>query len=130
MNGMKLNNVRTKLELGGFHYSFKSKAEARFAAYLDWLLGLGELSSWSYEPREFWFPGIKRGAVSYKPDFLAVDRSGVATWYEVKGYMDARSKTKLKRFSKHFPDEKLIVIDSAWFKRNSKKLKGLVPNWV
>lgn len=127
---MILNNVRTKIKLGDKEYSFKSKAEARFAAYLHWLLKCENIVSWAYEPKTFWFEGIKRGTVSYKPDFLAVDQAGDSVWYEVKGYLDQRSRTKIKRFKTYFPEETLIVIGSDWFKRNEKKLKGLVPGWV
>ncbi len=125
---MKLNNVRVKCEIEGKAYSFKSKAEYRYSCYLEWLRINGNIIEWQYEPKTFWFEGIKRGCVSYKPDFLVLEL-GCHTWHEVKGYMDSRSLTKIKRFSKYFPGETLIVIDQNWFKRNTAKLKGLVPGW-
>lgn len=129
---MKLNNIRCKCEINGKFYSFKSRMESRYAHYLEWLRINDGIQHWQYEPKTFWFnaagANLKRGTVSYKPDFLVFEAGG-ATWYEVKGYMDSRSLTKIKRFNKYFPEEKLIVIDSKWFSRNYKKLKGLVPGW-
>jgi len=46
----------------------------------------------------------------------------------VKGYYDAKSLTKIKRFRKYFPTEKLRLIDAKWFKANSKKLAILKQN--
>lgn len=126
---MKRNNIPCHYEIDGELYYFKSKAEARYAHYLQWLKSIGEITEWLYEPETFWFKGIKRGCVSYKPDFKVIERSGYHRWVEVKGYMDARSKTKLARFSKYFPDEYLTVIDSKWFNMNSRLLKGIVPGW-
>lgn len=127
---MILNNIRVKCEISGKPYHFKSKAEHRFALYLEFLRQHQQIASWDYEPKTFWFDGIKRGCVSYKPDFLSLELNGKINWYEVKGYMDKRSQTKIKRFRSYFPEETLIVIDSKWFGRNSKKLKGLIPGWV
>jgi hypothetical protein len=124
-------NIAGWREIGGRRFYFRSKAEVRFAAYLEWLRINGNVISWQYEPRVFEFP-IRHGTTRYTPDFLCtVGKPGVTwdTWYEVKGYMDSRSATKIKRFKKYFPNENLIVIDKKWFIRNSPKLKGLVPNW-
>lgn len=108
---------------------FRSKAEYRFACYLEWRKTIQNILDWAYEPKTFWFEGIKRGCVSYKPDFLVIELDGRHHWVEVKGYMDAKSKTKIKRFAKYFPQEKLEVVTSSWFTRNKSKLKGLVPGW-
>lgn len=127
---MILNNVRVKCEINDKAYPFKSKSEHRYARYLEWLRINENIHSWEYEPKTFWFEGIKRGCVSYKPDFCIIEKHPVDFyWVEVKGYMDAKSLTKIKRFRKYFPNETLIIIDSNWFKRNSGKLKGLVPGW-
>ena len=100
----------------------RSAWEAKYASYLQALKTRKVIQDWDYEPETFWFEGIKRGCVSYKPDFRVVDDDGSIFWVEVKGYMDAKSKTKIKRFKKYFPDQKLVVIDSDWFRKNSKKL--------
>jgi hypothetical protein len=102
-------------EIGGQKCFFRSRWEAIYAGYLQWQKEKGLIQSWEYEPKTFWFEGIKRGVCSYKPDFRVLNAQGESIWYEVKGFMDARSKTKLKRFKSYFPNEKLVVIDSKWF---------------
>lgn len=116
-------------DVGNQRCFFRSKMEYRFACYLEWLRKTKNITSWEYEPKTFWFDEIKRGTVSYKPDFEVVNLDLSRYWVEVKGYMDKRSLTKIKRFRKYFPNETLIVIDSKWFKSNSKNLKGLIPQW-
>lgn len=54
-----------------------------------------------FEPTVFPFP-IKRGTKGYTPDFLLTRNN---EWIEVKGYLDDKSKIKLKRFKRYFPDE-------------------------
>lgn len=34
---------------------FRSKMEANYAAYLEWLLSIGQIAGWKYEPTMFWF---------------------------------------------------------------------------
>src|ERR1700751_1727687 len=65
-----------------------------------------KILDWEHEPKTFWFEGIKRGCVSYKPDFRVIELNGSSIWYEVKGYYDTKSITKHKRFAKYFPEEK------------------------
>jgi hypothetical protein len=69
-----------------------------------------------HEPKTFWFDGVKRGCVTYLPDFQVFKLDGTHEWLEVKGYMDSKSKTKISRFRKFFPNEKLSILDSKWYK--------------
>jgi hypothetical protein len=103
--------------------------EANIARYFEWLKNLREIIDWEHEPETFWFEKIKRGVRSYLPDFRVAQNSGVV-YYEVKGYMDARSKTKIKRMAKYYPNVKLLVIDSDGYKTIAKKAKVLVPGWT
>ena len=50
-------------------------------------------------------------------------------WVEVKGFWDKKSHTKVKRFNKYFPEEKLIIADANWFRQNGKKLKLIIDKW-
>lgn len=108
---------------------FRSAWEANYARYLNWLKAKGEIHDWEYEPKTFIFEHIKRGTRAYTPDFRVVDRSGAHAWHEVKGWMDAKSKTRLARFKRCFPLEKLIVVDSVWFKSANKTLPAIIPKW-
>lgn len=121
------NNKAGWREIGGKRKYFRSCWEANYAKFLQYQKEKGLIEDWEHEPKTFWFEGIKRGCVSYKPDFYV--KADIPWWVEVKGYMDAKSATKIKRFTKYFPDEKLIVIDKKWFLKNSAALKVLIKDW-
>lgn len=116
-------------EIGGKRSYYRSRWEANYGHYLQWLTTLGEVIKWEHEPKTFWFDNLKRGCVSYRPDFYVEERNGKCYWVEVKGYMDPKSLTKIKRFRKYFPNEELRVIDAKWFKKNGRSFVKLVPNW-
>lgn len=116
-------------EIGGIRKYYRSKWEANYAYYLEWLKQLGHIKSWAHESKTFWFEGVKRGCVSYLPDFHVVENDGSEAYHEVKGWMDARSITKIKRMAKYHPNVKLIVIDSKGYEAIRKKVAGLVPGW-
>lgn len=71
----------------------------------------GKIKDWEHEPKVFYFEGIKRGTTNYTPDFIVNENDGSHYYVECKGYWDAKSKTKVKRFAKYFPEEKLICIN-------------------
>lgn len=110
-------------------FAVRSGWEANFARYLHWLCCQGEIVSWNYEPCEFWFEGIKRGCRSYKPDFVVEEKNGTIVYYEIKGWMDAVSATKLKRMKKYFPDVKVVLVDADMYKGLQKTVGKLIPGW-
>jgi hypothetical protein len=112
-------------DLGGQY--FRSKWEANYARYLNWLASQDEILSWAYEPTTFVFKGVTRGVLSYTPDFLVTSRKGSA-FHEVKGWMDAKSKAKLKRMQEFYPDVAIVVIGEAEYKDISK-WSGMIPGW-
>lgn len=65
-----------------------------------------------FEPTVFSFP-IKRGTKGYTPDFLLTETDD---WIEIKGYLDDKSKVKLKRFKRYYPKEfeKLTCVISKY----------------
>jgi len=116
-------------EIGGIKKYYRSRWEANYARYLEFLLKNNEISKWEHEPDTFWFNGIKRGCVSYLPDFKVTNKNQSIEYHEVKGYMDDRSKTKIKRMSIYHPQVKLLIIDKEWFKKNSRQLSKLITGW-
>jgi len=108
-------------EIGGKRCFFRSRMEANYARYLSFS---GE--RWEYEPKTFWFDGIKRGVVSYTPDFFLPDKN---VFLETKGWMDARSKTKLKRMAKYHPDVILRLIDWKSYRVICRQLSKVIPGW-
>jgi hypothetical protein len=109
-------------EIDGKKIFFRSNWEFKFALYLQMLKEHKAIQDWEHEPQTFWFNEIKRGVRSYLPDFKVFNLDGSHYWVEVKGYMDARSKTKIRRFRKYYPQEQLIVIDQEWFEKNDGKI--------
>jgi hypothetical protein len=98
---------------------FRSKWEANVARYLTFIG-----CRWEYETKTFEFP-IKHGITRYKPDFHLLDQG---EYWEVKGYLDAPSKTKLKRMAKYFPDVKVRLITKTEY-NEFKKWARLIPGW-
>lgn len=116
-------------EIGGIKKYYRSAWEANYARYLEWLRSKNQIRLWAHEPKTFWFDGVKRGCVSYLPDFRVVDANGEESYHEVKGWMDARSRTKIRRMKKYFPDIRLVVIDAKQYRRIATHLKGLISEW-
>jgi len=101
---------------------FRSTYEANYARYLNWAK-----IPWEYETKTFWFEGIKRGTRSYTPDFWLPSKG---QYHEVKGWMDPKSKTKLDRMKRYFPEVKVIVIGADWFRAAERQgLCSLIPGW-
>ena len=116
-------------EIGGTKKYYRSMWEANYARYLDWLKERGEIESWEHEPETFWFDGVRRGCVSYLPDFRVVERGGHVVYHEVKGWMDERSKTKIRRMAKYHPDKKLIIIDGKAYAAIKKAVRPMIVGW-
>lgn len=116
-------------EIGGINKYYRSKWEANYAKYLEWLKSNKQIKEWKHEPITFWFDGVKRGCVSYLPDFWVQENDGKEAYHEVKGWMDDRSKTKIRRMAKYHPKVKLIVIDSKGYEALKKSVQSLVPGW-
>jgi len=96
--------------VGGSKYFFKSSWEVVYARYLQYLVEIKKIVSWTYEPKTFWFEKIKRGTRSYTPDFFVTNMDGSTEYHEVKGWYDNRSKTKIKRMGLYYPDIKVILV--------------------
>lgn len=133
-NGAEVNlpaNARAGqwFEIGGQRFFSRSKWERNYACYLEALKVRSKIRDWQYEPRTYWFEGIKRGTNSYKPDFLVIFNDGSVELREVKGWLDPKSKTKLKRMKKYHPGIKVRLIGADWFKQHGPVLSQCVPGW-
>lgn len=117
------------VEIGGQRFFARSQWEANYAHYLEFQKLQGLIKSWEHEPHTFWFEGIRRGCCSYLPDFRVVYPSARVEFHEVKGWMDARSITKIKRMAKYFPHVALIVRDASWYRANRFNLSRIVKGW-
>jgi hypothetical protein len=117
---MKVYSKPQWLEIGGKRFYARSQAEVQFAKILEYLKSEKvSILDWHYEPETFWFDGIRRGVTNYKPDFKVIYHDGTHHWFEVKGYLDTKSKTKLKRFMKYYPNEIIKLVMSKDIKKTT-----------
>jgi len=100
---------------------FRSAWEANIARWLNF-----NGVKWEFEPTTFWFEKIRRGVRSYTPDFYLTEED---RYIEVKGWMDAKSKTKLKRMAKYHPKVNIELLDAGRYKEISKMAQYVIPNW-
>jgi hypothetical protein len=130
---------------------YRSRWEANYARYLNWLKAQGEIRDWKHEPTTFWFDGVRRGVTSYKPDFAvwlmkpeprecrsdelfpafpakAATESAPSYYVEVKGWLDHRSRVALKRMSKYHPVVEVRLVDRKAY-RSIEKWSGIIPGW-
>lgn len=113
-------------DLGGMY--FRSSWEANYARYLNWLISIGEIFKWEYEPDTYEFP-VKRGSRFYTPDFKVFNNDNSVDYHEIKGYMDPRSATKLKRMAKYYPEIKVILISKDEYYSIQSVVSSIVPGW-
>src|SRR6185437_15011059 len=116
-------------EIDGRRIYFRSKWEANYGRYLQLLKRCGQIKEWEHEPETFWFLEILRGVRSYLPDFKVTENDGGVIYHEVKGWLDPRSRTKLKRMRIYHPQVKLRLVEKKFFSQNNKKLSALIPDW-
>ena len=108
----------------------RSSWEANYARYLNFLIKHKIIFKWEYEPDVFMFEKIKRGTRSYTPDFKIWELHDSVPYYvEIKGWMDAKSKTKLKRIAKYYPDVRIVLVGKDEYKKIEKSFSGIVENW-
>lgn len=101
---------------------FRSAWEANVARILDY-----ENIEWEYECKRFFFEEEVDGVESYQPDFYLPQFD---KWIEVKGWMDEKSKTRLRLFAEQYPEENknLILIDQDFY--NALRLEFFfLPYW-
>jgi molybdenum-dependent DNA-binding transcriptional regulator ModE len=108
-----------RADMGG--QFFRSAWEANVARYLTFT---GR--QWQFEATTFWFLEIQRGVRSYTPDFFLPDED---MYIEVKGYMDARSRTKLNRMRIYYPKVRLEVWDAARYHGIRTTAGLIIPHW-
>ena len=107
------NARRVPFTLDGKDYVSRSQTEAAFANLLEMLRGAERILEAKYEHKTFWFDGIKRGTVSYLPDFWVKWDNGEEVVYECKSSandLKAKDITKYKRMAKYHPDVTLVLV--------------------
>jgi len=116
-------------QIGDVRKYYRSRWEANYARYLQWLKENGQIKDWKHETETFWFEEIRRGVRSYLPDFRVWENDGTSCLHEVKGWMDDRSKTSLKRMAKYHPDQKIILIREKNYNEIKRKVSRIIKEW-
>lgn len=126
---MNYNNVQPiTATIDGKEYKFRSRSEFLFAVAISANIKKGNdndtntprLVGFEYEPKVFCFQVPKRNKIkSYLPDFCLLYSNGTHKWVEIKGRLDAASRTKIRLFREQYPNEKLelLMTNSAKFLR-------------
>lgn len=116
-----------RADLGGKY--FRSCWEANWARYLNFLIANDAIDKWEFEVDTFQFHEIKRGTRFYTPDFKVFNKDGTTEYHEIKGYMDQKSKTKLDRMAKYYPEIKVILIGEKQYKAVKDQVSRVIPGW-
>ena len=107
----------------------RSSWEANFARLLNYETEQGIVTRWEYEPDIFIFDLVSKGTRAYVPDFKVWSAFAEEPSYvEVKGYMDAKSRLKLKRMARYYPDVEVLVIGSKEYREIDRNMQKL-PHW-
>jgi len=114
-----------KYLIGNKNIYFRSKWEANYALYLEFLKKNKSIKNWSFEKDVFIFEKIKFGTRSYRPDFKIFNNNGTFEYHEVKGWMDKKSATKLNRMRIYYPTIKIVLIQQNEY-REIMKYKNLL----
>lgn len=130
-------------------HRFRSLMERRFGLYLLYL-GYRRWTDkasdppaggrwYAYERKDWEFPGIKGANYKYTADYECwpalpdLDRPGAPLLpyavYEIKGWMDAASNTKIKRMRKFYPDITLVTVEQREFDMYTHGAENVVPGW-
>lgn len=112
-------------DINGKRIFFRSRWEANYALYLDFLVKQKVIDKWEYEEDVFIFNEIKFGTRSYRPDFKVYVGDKIE-YHEIKGYMNPQSMTKLKRMAKYYPEVKIVLIDKNSYLSIYRQLKKLL----
>ena len=100
----------------GFGYRFKSKAEYRWACYLEKLKMWNQIDFWKYEPKTFEFGERWRKRRQYTPDFLVGDIAEndageiVNVYHEVKTSLRQTDVTRFRCLAADYPEEKIVLV--------------------
>lgn len=108
---------------------FRSRWEANYARYLNLLVAQGKIAKWEFEVDTFWFEAVRRGTRSYTPDFKIYGTDGRIWYEEVKGWMDKKSATKLKRMKKYHPTVEVILVTVKEYTAIEKEFGKVLPHW-
>lgn len=110
---------------------FRSRWEANYARYLNYLISIGEpILKWEYEPERFNFSKVRTKPYYYTPDFCIIFTDNHREYHEIKGWDYGNGQKARRRFRKYFPQHRLILRNKVWYSSLFKKgVDKVIPNW-
>ena len=119
------NIQRGTYAIGKNEIYFRSKWEANYCLYLEWLKETGEIKDWEYEPERYDFiykdgERLRALGLGYLPDFRVTNNDGSIYLVELKGYKQGANK--LKRMKKYYPHIKIELVEKKEYKILKNKL--------
>ena len=128
---MSYDNIeRGNYAVGDKEIYFRSKWEANYALYLQWLKDLKEIKDWQYEPYpryDFIVWENKKPRVlglGYLPDFKVINNDDSFYLVELKGRKQGMQK--LKRMAKYYPEIKIELVTQKEYMHLHKKLSKML----
>ena len=112
--------------IGGKKTYYRSRWEANYARYLEFLRESGKIANWLHEPTTFLF--VKEQS-SYLPDFLVTLTNGEIEYHEVKGWMDDRSSNKISLMRKYHPEKKLVLVRRKEYEDIERIYSDKISGW-
>lgn len=123
-----MNHHKGKRIITGTEIYFPNRMEYNYYLYLMWLESQGVIREFVYQPAYYVFP-LPHGINRYRPDFLVTDSNGAKYVVEVKGWMDAASKTKLNRMAKYFPHIEVRLVMYKDMQKINRSVGGIIEGW-
>lgn len=118
----------TDTYIGDKRYLFKSNWELNIAIYLEYLLLMGEIKDWEYEPTRFSFMFNEYGVRTYAPDFLVRQDDGDKL-IELKGWVDEKTKSKIKLMKEYYPNINIEIWTEKEYRSIEKEYKAKINTW-
>lgn len=113
--------------------TFRSNWECNYAFYLEWLVKIGEIKKWEYEPQRYDFIGYNSEnkpfvvGKSYLPDFRVTRLDDTQYLVEIKGR--EQGMLHLKRMKKYHPHLPIELVDKKEYGILKKKV-GKMLNFI
>ena len=111
--------------IGGQHYTFRSKLERNWAAYLQFLKESDVILDWRFEQTTFLFPDETKGAKQFLVDFDILNKDWTLEYHETKGWLQGKDVTKFKHVAKYRPEVKITLIMSGKAKKDANRLRQI-----
>ena len=115
MRRSKHNAVKLRAYVGTQDCFFDSKAEYRYALWLESEREAGRVDQWVHHPEGVDLIGAQFGVVGHmEPDFSVWRPDGTHEYHEVKGMATAAWRLKRALLEQQRPETPYVVIDAGW----------------